>query len=144
MTIARILGRVWIPLVILLVTVCGGLIVSRVHGFFGSERRPSYTDGHVGDTKPVSSKQVRYEVFGPAETVADISYYSASSGTQEVDSARLPWSTTLTVNSPSIIANLVAQGDSPSIGCRIVVDGATKAERISHEVNAYTYCQVQG
>jgi hypothetical protein len=40
--------------------------------------------------------------------------------------------------------NVVAQGDSDSIGCRILVDGQVKAERISNEVNAFTYCRVNG
>ncbi|EUA56851.1 conserved membrane family protein [Mycobacterium xenopi 4042] len=34
----------------------------------------------------------------------------------------------------------MAQGDSNSIGCRIVVDGEVKAERVSNEVNAFTFC----
>ena len=34
----------------------------------------------------------------------------------------------------------MAQGDSDSIGCRIVVDGVVKAARISHEVNGFTLC----
>jgi hypothetical protein len=42
------------------------------------------------------------------------------------------------------MGNVVAQGDSNRIGCRIVVDGQFKAERISNEVNAYTHCLVKG
>jgi hypothetical protein len=42
------------------------------------------------------------------------------------------------------MGNVVAQGDSNRIGCRIVVDGQVKAERISNEVNAYTHCLVKG
>jgi hypothetical protein len=38
------------------------------------------------------------------------------------------------------VGNIVAQGDSDSIGCRVVVDGVVKAARISHEVNALTVC----
>jgi hypothetical protein len=38
------------------------------------------------------------------------------------------------------VGNIVAQGDSDSIGCRIVVDGVVKVARISHEVNAFTFC----
>ena len=34
----------------------------------------------------------------------------------------------------------MAQGDSDSIGCRIMVDGVVKAEKIAHEVNAFTFC----
>jgi hypothetical protein len=143
-TIARVLGRVWIPLVILLVIGCGGFIVSRVHGIFGSEKRPSYSEGHVTDTKPFNPKQVMYEVFGPVGSVADVSYFNANSQPQLVDGVRLPWSLTMRIDSPAVVANLVAQGDSHSIGCRIVVDGEVKAERVSNEVNAYTHCLVQG
>ena len=38
------------------------------------------------------------------------------------------------------VGNIVAQGDSDSIGCRIVVDGVVNAETISHEENAFTFC----
>jgi Mycobacterium membrane protein len=37
----------------------------------------------------------------------------------------------------------VARGNSDSIGCRILVDDVVKAERISNEVNAYTFCLVK-
>ena len=39
-----------------------------------------------------------------------------------------------------MVGNLVAQGDSDSVGCRIVVNGVIKAETMSHEVNAFTFC----
>jgi hypothetical protein len=39
-----------------------------------------------------------------------------------------------------MVGNIVAQGDSDSIGCRIVVDGVFNAETISHEENAFTFC----
>lgn len=42
--------------------------------------------------------------------------------------------------SAGTIGNLSAQGDSNSIGCRILIDGEVKDERISYEVNAFTYC----
>jgi hypothetical protein len=42
------------------------------------------------------------------------------------------------------MGNIVAQGNSNSIGCRIVVDGVVKAEKITHEVNAFTYCVLKG
>ena len=89
-------------------------------------------------------KTVVYEVFGPVGTVADISYFDVNSGSRRVDEARLPWSVQITANSPAVVANVVAQGDSSSIGCRIVVDGQVKAERISNEVKAFTYCRVKG
>jgi hypothetical protein len=144
MRILRLLPRLWIPLVVLVVIACGGFVVSRVHGRFGAENRPSYADGQVGAAKPSNPKQVIYEVFGPAGTVADISYFDVNSQPQQVDGARLPWSLTITTTSPSVVGSVVAQGDSDSIGCRIVVNGEVKAEKISNEVNALTHCLVKG
>jgi Mycobacterium membrane protein len=143
MRIVRVLRRVWIPLVILVVIGCGGLTVSRIHGIFGAEKRPSYVDGQV-DPRPLNPKQVIFEVFGPAGTVAHISYFDANSEPRQVDGARLPWSLKITTTSQSVVGSIVAQGDGDSIGCRIVVDGEVKAERISNEVNAYTHCLVTG
>lgn len=143
MRIVRILRRVWIPLVLLMVISCGGFIVSRLHGIFGAETRPSYADASVDATAPFDPKQVVYEVFGPAGAVADIGYFDVNSEPQQVDGARLPWSLKITTNSPAVVANVVAQGDSDMIGCRIVVDGKVKAERISNGVNAFTHCLVK-
>jgi hypothetical protein len=142
MRIVRVVRRVWIPLVVLVVIVCGGIIVSRVHDLFGAEKRPSYDGGQVGDATSFNPKQVIYEVFGPAGTVADISYFDVNSEPQQVDGAPLPWSLKITAISQSVVGSIVAQGDSASIGCRIVVDGEVRAERISDGVNAYTHCLV--
>lgn len=143
MRIVRVLGRVWIPLVVLVVIVCGGFIVSRVHGLFGAEKHPSYVGGQVGDATSFNPKQMTYEVFGPTGTVADISYFDVNSEPQQVDGAPLPWSLKITATSQSVVGSIVAQGDSDSIGCRIVVGGEVRAERISDGVNAYTHCLVK-
>jgi hypothetical protein len=138
-----LLSRVWIPVVILAVVVVGAFVVSRVHGYFGSEKRESYADSNLQNPKPFNPKQITYEVFGPAGTVADISYFDVNSDPQRVDGARLPWSLHITTTQAAVMGNLVAQGNSDSIGCRIVVDGVVKAEKISNEVNAYTFCLVK-
>jgi hypothetical protein len=144
MTIVRVLGRVWIPLVILLVIGCGGLIVSRVHGVFGPEKHSPYGEGHVGSSDPFNPTKVVYEVFGPAGTVADIGYFDANSEPQYIDGTSLPWTLTMTINSPAVVGSIAAQGNSNRIGCRIVVNGKVKAERISNDVNAFTHCLVNG
>lgn len=128
---------------ILVVVVITGFTVSRIHGFFGSEKRPSYADGQLDETKPFNPKQLVYEVFGPAGTVADISYFDVNSDPQRVDGAHLPWRLEIVTTLPAVMGNIVAQGDSNSLGCRITIDGVVKAERISNEVNAYTYCLVK-
>ncbi|WP_231614239.1 MmpS family protein [Mycobacterium nebraskense] len=138
--ILRGLKRVWIPLVIVAVVAAGGVTVTRLHGIFGSEKRPSYADSRQQDTKPFNPKHVQYQIFGPPGTMADISYFDANGEPKHINGIQLPWTFDIATTLPSIVANVVAQGNSDSLGCRIVVDGAVKAERISHELNAFTYC----
>jgi hypothetical protein len=61
-----------------------------------------------------------------------------------VDGAKLPWTLKLTTKAASVVGNIVAQGNSNSLGCRIIVDDVVKAEHVSHEVNAFTYCVLKG
>ena len=136
--IFRILRRLWIPLVVLAVIGAGGLTVSRLHGIFGSEKRLSYSDTKV-DTKPSNPKHLRYEVFGPPGTTADISYFGAN-GDPQHDLVSLPWSLEFAITGAASIGSIAAQGDSDSIGCRILVDGVVKAEKVTHEVSAFTSC----
>lgn len=135
--------RTWIPLVILVVVIVGGFTVHRIRGFFGSENRPSYSDTNLENSKPFNPKHLTYEIFGPPGTVADISYFDVNSEPQRVDGAVLPWSLHITTNDAAVMGNIVAQGNSDSIGCRITVDGKVRAERVSNEVNGYTYCLVK-
>jgi hypothetical protein len=132
--------RLWIPLVIVVVIVGGGFTVTRLHSVFGSEKRPQYADSKINDTKPFNPKHMIYEVFGPPGTVANISFFDVNANPQRIDGARLPWSMEFASTEATAVGNVVAQGDSDSIGCRILVDGEVKAERISHEVNAFTFC----
>jgi Mycobacterium membrane protein len=138
--IFRVLRRLWLPLIIVVVIVAGGSTVARLHGVFGSEKRPTYADTKTNDTKPYDPKYLTYEVFGPAGTTADINYLDIDGEPHLLKGKSLPWSLKLAFTQAAVMGNLVAQGDSDSIGCRIVVDGEVKAERVSNEVNAFTFC----
>jgi len=140
MAVWKVLGRVWIPLVVLLVIGIGWSVVSDLRGAFGSRERPSYSGFYTEESGTSTPKQLTYEVFGPAGTVADISYFDSNSQPQQVEGAPLPWSMTRTSDSPAVIGSIVAQGNDNSIGCRIVVNGDVKVERTSNEVKAFTHC----
>jgi len=51
-----------------------------------------------------------------------INYLDADAQPQRVDGATLPWSFELVTTLTAVAANVVAQGDSDSIGCRITVN----------------------
>lgn len=79
-------------------------------------------------------------VFGPPGTVASMNYLDVNAQPQRVDDTVLPWSYDVTTTEPAVFADIVAQGDSDSIGCRIIIDGAVKDERSVKTVHAYTFC----
>ena len=81
-----------------------------------------------------------YRIFGPPGTLASISYFDVNADPTRVEKAPLPWSLEFASTEATAVGSIVAQGDSSSIGCRILVDGEVKAERISNEVNAFTFC----
>jgi hypothetical protein len=122
------------------VVVAGGFVVSRLHGIFGSEKQLSYSDTRGEAAKPYNPKHLRYEVFGPPGTLAEIAYFDVNGEPQRLKGAPLPWSLEYGITAASAVGNVIAQGDSNSIGCRILVDDVVKAEKITHEVNAFTFC----
>ena len=123
----------------LVVIGAGGFTVSRLHGIFGSERRPTYADTQVNDTKPFNPKRLTYEIFGSPGSVATISYFDIDGEPRFVHGASLPWSLQFAITSTTV-GSVVAQSDGDSIGCRILVDDEVKAEKVSTEVNAFTSC----
>ena len=95
---------------------------------------------NVNDITPFNPKHVVLEVFGAPGAVATISYMDVNAQPQRVDDTALPWSYDVTTTQPAVFANVMAQGDSDSIGCRITIDGVVKDERSVNTVNAYTFC----
>jgi hypothetical protein len=142
-TVSGLLKRLWIPLLILVVVGTGGMTVSRLHGIFGAEKHATYADSQTSDSKNFDPKHLTYEVFGPPGTTAKISYFDVNADPKRVDGTTLPWSLTFAMTEASAVGSVVAQGDSDSIGCRIVVDGVVKAEKITHETSAFTFCALK-
>jgi Mycobacterium membrane protein len=138
--IFRVLRRLWIPLVIAVVVIAGGFTVSRLHGFFGNENRPVYAGSEGEKRQPHDPKNMVYEVFGPPGTVADISYFDVDSDPKRVEGVTLPWTLKFAITEATGVGNIAAQGNSDSIGCRIIVGDEVKAERVSTGVSAFTYC----
>lgn len=139
----RALRRGWIPVVILLVVAIAGFAVFRLHGVFGKTELTRPGSGLANDTKPFNPKTVTYEIFGPPGTVATVNYLDLDATPQIARDVSLPWAVTLTTTAPAASANIVAQGDSDTIGCRITVNGELKDEKTSNGVNAQTFCLVK-
>jgi hypothetical protein len=75
--------------------------------------------------------------------VATVNYLDLDAEPQIARNVTLPWTLELSTTAPAAAANIVAQGDSDTIGCRITVDGVVKDEKTSTGVNAQTFCIVK-
>ncbi|HSS24594.1 MAG TPA: MmpS family transport accessory protein [Mycobacterium sp.] len=142
-SIATFVRRRWMVLVAVVVVAVAGFCVYRLHGVFGSHNNTSAGGGISEQTEPFNPKHITLEVFGDPGAVATINYVDINVQPQQVLHAALPWSLTMVTTQPGAFSNLVAQGNSDSLGCRITVDGEVKDERIVNQVNAYTFCLVK-
>src|ERR1700737_827224 len=87
----RLIGRAWVPMVLVVVVAVGAFTVSRLHGVFGSNLY--HPDTASADAiVQFNPKRVLYEIYGPAGTVADINYLDADAQPPRADAATLPGS----------------------------------------------------
>jgi len=135
--------KAWMPLVILVVVAIAGFAVDRLHGVFGKSEITRPGSGLANDPEPFNPKVVVYEIMGPPGAVATVNYLNLDAEPQIARDVTLPWSLTLETTAPAAAANIVAQGDSDTIGCRITVDGVVKDERWSSGVSAQTFCFIK-
>ena len=116
-----------------------GFAVYRLQGAFGSENQA--TPGGMADQiVPFNPKRVLIEVFGDPGATATITYTDVNSRPQRVDDVALPWTYDDSTTTPAVVANVQAQGDGSTLGCRITIDGIVKVERSENAPSAYVFC----
>jgi hypothetical protein len=135
------LKRVWLPVLIVAAVTVGGFSVANLRSVFGSDGAVVTPVGNDTADK-FNPKVVVYEVFGSGST-AVINYTDLDGLPQRTGEVSLPWSLRLETTVPSVMPNLVVQGDGQTIGCRVLVDDEVKDERTAQGVNAATYCLVK-
>jgi len=130
------------PLLLIVVLSLSALIVSRIHKLFGSEDLNANAGAGIKIVQ-FNPKVVLYEIYGTPGSTASINYWDADANTNQINSAPLPWSYTVSTTLPSVSANIMAQSDGSQIGCRITVDGVVREERKSDGLNPQTFCLVK-
>lgn len=135
--------RAWVPLVVVVAVALGGLTVVRLRGVFGSEDIFTTTGASAEPLTPSHIKQVTYVVYGPPGTRGSVSYLNNEALPERADFTTLPWTYTMTTTAPAVLANVVAQGDSDNIGCRITVGGEVKDEQSTTGQHAQASCLVK-
>jgi len=137
---STVLRQGWMVLVAVLVVAVAGFGIYRLHGIFGSHNNNSANGGLANEIVPFNPKQVVLEVFGAPGAVATINYLDVNAQPQQVKDVPLPWSFTITTTEPAVVANVVAQGNGDTLGCRITINGEVKDQRTVNKVDAYTFC----
>jgi hypothetical protein len=135
--------RAWVPLVVVVAVALGATAVDRLRGVFGSDKIFSATDGSAAPLAPSYVKRVTYEVYGPHDTTGSVSYLTMNAQPEQVNFTSLPWTYTVTTTLSAVVANLVAQGDSDNLGCRIIVNGEVKDQQSSAGHHAQAFCLVK-
>lgn len=137
------LKRAWVPLVVVVAVALGGVGVMQLRNVFGSDAIFTATGSSAQPLEPSHIKRVTYEIYGPGDTTGSVSYLDKDAKPERAEFSGLPWTYTIATTVPAVIANLVAQGDSDSIGCRITVNGEVKDEQSSSGHHAQTSCLVK-
>lgn len=139
---AAILKRHWIPLVFVVVIFISSVIVTRLHYVFASQELNPHAGAGI-EIVQFNPKYVAYEAFGPPGTTADINYWDAEANVHQLVGVPLPWSYTVVTVLPAVQANMIVQGNTGEIGCRIKIDDRLLDERRASGINAQTFCLVK-
>lgn len=135
-----IFKRFWVVAVVAIALLAAVGVVSRLRTFFDSDKPYIGASLPADDIKPISIKRVTYEITGPQGATGRISYLDDKGKTQEASFTGLPWSVTVTTTDPGMLANIVAQGDSDTLGCRIMVNDKLVDEQTADGRHAQTFC----
>ena len=90
--------------------------------------------------RPITTKTVTYEIVGPQDAAGRVSYLDVNGKTMEASFTSLPWSVTVSTTDPGVLANVVAQGDTAALGCRILVNDTLVAESHAEGRDAQAFC----
>jgi len=127
-------------LVAVAVVAIAGFTVYRLHSAASTNKGAATLEAGTQAIAPFNPKTVLLEVFGEPGATAKISYTDIHAQPQHVDATTLPWAYQDTTTAPAVVVNIMAQSDGSYLGCRIVIDGVVKVEKVAEGTSAYTYC----
>jgi hypothetical protein len=139
-SVAGFLKKFWVVVVIVAALVVAVAVVSRLRTFFDSDQPYVSASLPADEIKPINTKRVTYEIVGPPDASGRVSYLDVNGKTMEASFTSLPWSVTVSTTDPGVLANVVAQGDTAALGCRILVNDKLVAEDFAEGRDAQAFC----
>jgi hypothetical protein len=134
------LKRFWVVVVALIALLAAVAVVGRLRTFFDTDQPLAPEAGHADAIVPFNTKRVTYEILGPQTATGRVSYLDVNGKTLEAGFTSLPWSVTVTTTDPGMLANVVAQGDTDGLGCRILVNDKVVDESHAAGRDAQAFC----
>ncbi len=115
-------------------------VVSRLRTFFDLDKPYAEASLPADFPQPINVKKVTYEITGPPNASGRVSYLDVNGKTIEAGFTELPWSVSVSTTDPGVLANVVAQGDSAALGCRILVNDKVVAQDQAEGRDAQAFC----
>lgn len=137
----RLMGRSWLPILVIVVVVVAALSIKTLHGIFGSQDRTQSPAAKFTIVQ-FNPKNITYEVFGDFGGWGRVNYWNTDVKPVGVDLTELPWSHTETTVLTVATADITAQVAGGNVGCRITVDGVVRSEHTASGNHAAVWCQV--
>jgi hypothetical protein len=137
----RLVGRLWLPTLVIVVTVLAGFIIDSARGTFGSQDR-TRSPGDKFSIAQFNPKRIEYDIFGDLAGWGRASYWDVNSHPVAVDLPALPWTHTEVTVLTTATADITAQVAGGNIGCRITVDGQVRSQHTASGEHAGVWCQV--
>jgi hypothetical protein len=134
------LKRFWVVAVVAIALLAAVAVVGRLRTFFDTDQPLAPEAGHADAIVPFNTKRVTYEILGPQTATGRVSYLDVNGKTLEAGFTSLPWSVTVTTTDPGMLANVVAQGDTDGLACRILVNDEVVDESHAAGRDAQTFC----
>jgi len=134
------LKRFWVFMVVVIALLAAVVVVGRLRTFFDTDQPLAPESGHADAIVAFNTKRVTYQIIGPQTASGRVSYLDVNGKTLEAGFTSLPWSVTVTTTDPGMLANVVAQGDTDGLGCRILVNDKVVDENQAAGRDAQTFC----
>ena len=134
------LKRFWVIAMVVVALVAAAAVVNRLRTFFDTDVPYVAASQPADIIKPTNTKKVTYEIVGPRYASGRVSYLDVNGKTIEAGFTSLPWSVTVSTTDPGVLANIVAQGDTSALGCRILVNDTLVDEDFAEGRAAQAFC----
>ncbi|MET0701541.1 MAG: MmpS family transport accessory protein [Mycobacterium sp.] len=135
------LGRAWLPVVIVVALALGALCMWKVHQ--SSAPGPVLAVNPPQAPEEFTPKRLTYELFGDVGSGGLLDYIDIDGHPHEVQLTELPWSHTETTTLTVVSGSISVQVHGGQVGCRMLVNDVVRDEQSATREDADVTCRVK-